>query len=56
MKSLRHKSEIQDEALQKCERKANKAASLAAEESAKCNAAVGLVKSFESQVLSDTDA
>ncbi|XP_038972493.1 PH, RCC1 and FYVE domains-containing protein 1-like isoform X2 [Phoenix dactylifera] len=48
--NLKHKCEIQDAALQKSEKKAKGANSLAAEESAKCNAAMVFIKSLQLQL------
>nr|XP_010909635.1 PH, RCC1 and FYVE domains-containing protein 1 isoform X2 [Elaeis guineensis] len=48
--NFKHKCEIQDAALQKSEKKAKGANSLAAEESAKCNAAMEFIDSLQVQL------
>lgn len=47
VKNLKEKREIHDEVLKKSEKKAEEAASLAAEEAARCNAAVEIIKSLD---------
>lgn len=47
---MKHKCEIQDASLQKFEKKAKGANSLAGEDSAKCNAAMEFIKSLQVQV------
>ncbi|XP_072961437.1 PH, RCC1 and FYVE domains-containing protein 1-like isoform X2 [Typha angustifolia] len=53
--NLKHKCEIQDERLQKSERKAKKTASLVAEDSAKGNATMEFIKSLENQLRDMAD-
>lgn len=52
MKNLKHKSEFQEEEMQKLKKKIHEAGSLAAEKSSKCTVAFNAMKGIRKQVIS----
>lgn len=52
MKNLKHKSEFQEEEMQKLKKKIHEAGSLAAEKSSKCTVAFNAMKGIREQVIS----